>query len=58
MDYREKYFKIINDAPFDLGVKELLMQTYCVGYSEGKAAAFKEALELVSYSKPNGKIES
>jgi hypothetical protein len=49
MNNKEQYIKLINEAQLDKVTKELAIQLYCIGYSEGKAAAFKEALELISY---------
>jgi hypothetical protein len=52
MNHKEKFIQLLNDTPLDHATKELAIQLYCLGFSEGKSAAFKEALEIVSYPKP------
>jgi len=59
IDYKEYYIELINDSPFDKQTKEFLIQSYCMGFADGRAVAFKEAVEIISYpKKQNGKIKS
>lgn len=59
MTYYKEYMELINDSSFDKQTKQLLIQSYCVGFADGKSIAFKEAVEIISNpKKQNGKIES
>jgi hypothetical protein len=53
MESKNQYFNIIKNMPFDDSTKVLLMQSYSVGYVDGKHAAFTEAMDIVSNSKKN-----